>query len=95
MSNLIQPISHSADRHNLEPIEHASRPLFTEYIGSRDKDFALTVNAQDSHRIAKCVTMIRRIDNSSVGRDILLTYILDMSIGRAKHPIDIWTQDCV
>ena len=52
MAHLFQSVPYATDRHDLQPIQDLRFLGVTEDIGAGDKDFLLTVDTKDAHRVA-------------------------------------------
>ena len=95
MPHFIHAITHSTDRHDLEPCQQFGLLGLAEDICASDKHLARTVYTKDRHRVTERVRMIRSKNNCAIGRDILLAYILNMTIRTPEHPVHVRTKKCV
>ena len=95
MPHLVQSITHTADRHDLEPVENLGLLGVLEYIRAGHKHFLPMVYTQYGHGITERVGMVGCKDDSAVGRYMLLADVLKSPIRATEHPIDVRTQKSV
>ena len=89
MSHFLQPVTHTVNRHDLQPVQDGCFLRILEDIRPGNKHFAPAVDTQHRQGVTERVRMVRRKDNRPVRRDIFPPDAAVRTVRTAEKPINV------
>ena len=92
---LIIAVTNTHNRHNLEPCEYFCQLRIAEDICTSNKDLWAAVHSQQDKGIHEGISVIYRIYNRAILRNILTTHIPHIAIRKTKSKVNVVSQKVV
>lgn len=83
-AHLIESVAKTSNRDDAMESQDFCQCWVVENISARSKDFLVTIERHDSQCIAEGVAVVRRKDDSTIGRDILQTEETQVAVTEAE-----------